>query len=191
MADDTPLCYIDADAIMFLIDSGEYPDRTQAVKTLFEAADERKLRLVTSMISVTEVAFADFEKERKLLDPEVEKNIDKLWHPASPIRLVEVHETITRMARSLLRHAASTGSSMGGANDMIHVATAIREDAEYVFTYDRKVKRWNGYDGLIVCEPNISAITFPAKPEPKEEPPGLFRDQSDGPIKEEKNRPKT
>lgn len=164
MSDDTSLCYLDAAAIMFLVDAGEYPERTTAVTEVFEAAERGEIRLVTSMISVAEVAYADFEKKQKLLDPAIEKKIDKLWHPASPIRLIEVHETIIRKARSILRHAASKGVSMGGANDMIHVASALREDAEYLFTYDKDIKKWNSHEGLIVCEPNTNMAKITKKP---------------------------
>lgn len=175
MSDDAPLCYLDACAIMFLVDSGDYPDRTRIMVDVFDAAENGRLRLATSMLSEAEVAFADYEKRHAQLDPQVEAKIEKLWHPASPIRLVEVHETIIREARSLLRDAASRGLSMGGSSDMVHLATALREGADYLMTYDERLRRWNGRLGITVMQPSVHVAV--AKPE--DQRGGLFDDDSE------------
>jgi hypothetical protein len=70
-------------------------------------------QLVTSTLSVAEVAFAEMEKRGGALSATVEDRIDSLWlSDDSPVRLAEPHLDIMFNARSLARQAVASGWSM-------------------------------------------------------------------------------
>ena len=102
---------------------------------LEEASETKGLIIVTSTISITEVAFASAEKVGKALDDEVEAAIDALWNDRSAVTLVEYSEVIARGARSLLRQALQHGRALKPM-DAIHLATAINRKVDDVHTTD-------------------------------------------------------
>lgn len=136
-----PLAYIAGEA-----------DRVPVVEESLRRARSGAIVIVTSVVAVTEVAFAAAEKADGELDPEVERRIDELWKPASPIRLVEFHRLLATDARDLMRSALARGHALSPA-DAIHLATALNQHATALHTYDEGLYKHAPYIGLSIGEP--------------------------------------
>ncbi len=107
--------------------------------------ESKTLVIVTSSVSITEVAFAQVEKDGKTLDLEIEAAIDDLWNDRSAVKLVEFNEIIAREARKLLRRAVESGRHLKPM-DAIHLATALNRQVDDFHTTDRKLQ--NGWQDL-------------------------------------------
>jgi predicted nucleic acid-binding protein len=129
------------DACIFLHFVEGTPQWMPILDSLLEAASEsRDLIIVTSTLSITEVAFAKAEKDGKAPDPHVESAIDSLWNDRSAVQLVEYNEVIARAARSLLRQAIQSGHGLRPM-DAIHLATAMNRNIEDFHTTDDRLKK--------------------------------------------------
>lgn len=119
---------------------------------LEEASESKELVIFTSSVSITEVAFAQAEKEGKALDAEIEDAIDALWNDRTVVKLVEFSETIAREARKLLRRAVADGRHLKPM-DAIHLATAQnRAVGDFHTTDERLQKGWQDL-GFTVRDP--------------------------------------
>src|SRR2546428_11732135 len=103
MPDGRKRCYWDA--CVFLSYINKYPDRIAELDALLaEAAKpDGQLEIVTSVLSIVEVAFGIQEQTQKVLSADTESKIDGLWAATNVVRLVEFHEGIARDARELMR----------------------------------------------------------------------------------------
>src|SRR5674476_306555 len=102
------------------------PDRAPHVNALMGSASKGDIEIITSTISVAEVAYATHEKAQGSLSDEVEQKIATLWEPGSPIRRVEFHILIAEDARAMTRRGA-VEQGVGGLRsvDVMHLATAV------------------------------------------------------------------
>lgn len=107
---------------------------------LEEASESKGLVIVTSSVSITEVAFAQAERSGKSLDPKIEAAIDALWNDRSAVTLVEVNEIIAREARRLLRRAVESGRHLKPM-DAIHLATAVNRRVDDFHTTDGRLQQ--------------------------------------------------
>jgi predicted nucleic acid-binding protein len=146
------------DACIFLDYIDEVPDRMGVLDALLEQCEAGNVEIWTSQLSITEVAFAAVEKKDQELDPSILAKIDKLWHPESPITLVEIHEVILRKAREILRTSASHGRSGLRSADVIHVATALHHGIPTFHTRDDRMTKLDQFDGLTVVVPSAKGI---------------------------------
>ena len=89
------------------------------------ARSGKGFRLVTSVLSIVEVAFAKAEQDAKALSVEQAAAIAKLWQPNSPISTSEFYQLMAEDAQALIREAMTRGWSLKAAN-AIHLATADR-----------------------------------------------------------------
>ena len=124
-----------------------------------EASTTGELVIVTSTVSITEVAFAKVEKSGRALDPAVEADIDGLWADRSAIRLVEFDQVIARAGRTLLRRAIEIGRSLKPM-DAIHLATAELMQVAELHTTDDTLKTWNDL-GFSVQDPYTQRPKLP------------------------------
>jgi len=110
--------------------------------------------LLTSTVSIVEVAFSIEEQKRRRLLPEEEKRIDELMADTTTIRLAEPHELIMKLARVFIREAMTIEFSLKAA-DAIHLATAKHLGATEFNTYDTKLlnPEYQRITGLIIREP--------------------------------------
>ena len=130
------------------------PGRVENIRALLTEADNGEHEIVTSMLSVTEVAFAAQEKVGSLLDEVTESRIKKLWVPPSPIKLVEYHLLIAERARELLRERITRGWGRLRPADAIHLSTAENAGATRFHTYNTDdFERWAAVIGVPVEEP--------------------------------------
>ncbi len=153
-----PLVYLDACIFLRYIDAKE-PHHNEAVRWLDEAR-ARQLEIVTSVISIAEVAFSAQEKLGKALSVATERTIDELWKPGL-VRIVEVSRFVATEARKIGRRALDQGLSkrVRGA-DTIHMATALVRRVDVIHTYDSDWKAYEPILGIQICEPKSTLLPF-------------------------------
>ena len=88
------------------------PDRLPVIDELLRSSRAKEIEIITSSVSIAEVAFAQGEKEAQQLDAQVEQDIDELWAPGSPVATVEFYDLVAFEAR---RPCAGASRRAGGA----------------------------------------------------------------------------
>ncbi len=144
--------YIDAN--VFLAYVGNEEGRADTVQTVLDDARRGQLQILTSVLSIAEVAYGAHERDQGLTEAG-EEAIEQLWTPGSPITLVDVSQAVTRNARTMIREAKS--QNLGGLRsaDAIHLATARMFGCDEIFTYEGKARRerWQQIAEIPVSEP--------------------------------------
>jgi predicted nucleic acid-binding protein len=129
------------DSCVFLLYIEGTPEWMPILDSLLEEASEtRGLIIVTSPLSITEVAFAKAKKDGRALDPNIEAQIEALWNDRSAVKLVEYNEIIAREARTLLRRAIESSRKLKPM-DAIHLASALNRSVDEFHTTDGDLKR--------------------------------------------------
>jgi predicted nucleic acid-binding protein len=128
------------DACVFLSYINGDADRLPEIENLLEAARQGAIEIVTSMVSIVEVARGAQEQVGKLDDDAMAK-IETLWEPPSPIKLVEFHRLIAAEARHLIRNGIIRGWSLKPM-DAIHLATAANIGADELVTFDTALEKY-------------------------------------------------
>jgi predicted nucleic acid-binding protein len=152
-----PVYYFDSCVFLSLIN--ETAGRFKIIEVILDNSERHECEVYTSQITITEVAFAEQEKKGKALSAATEKKIDKLWHPTSPVKLIDVHSALSIGARLVIRQAMKQGWTKGEdwvikPFDAMHVATAQAVKADYLFTYDaRLLKLIKAHVGIEIKEP--------------------------------------
>ena len=123
-------------------------------RTWLEKAEKGKVVIVTSTLSIVEVAFAKQKKDQGVLIPEEEAKINNLWTPGSPVPLAEFHTSIALEARRLMRDAMASGIGLKPA-DAIHLATCRNLGIDEFHTYDGKLGWAAGISQLTITEPSL------------------------------------
>ena len=170
--DKTPSCYWDA--CIFLHYVNATPDYLSVLDTLVDEAEQERVKVYTSTLSVAEVAFGQSEQAEGRLDAEIEAKIDGLWHPGSFVQpLQELHFFIVRSARDINRAILSKRGNGHGikAADAIHLASAKRLKVGEFHTTDKKLLALQNEMGaeltsildFTICEPNAKdRLIFPS-----------------------------
>ncbi|MEX2387535.1 MAG: PIN domain-containing protein [Phycisphaeraceae bacterium] len=177
-----PVYYLDACVFIDLIECDEDQEPAKTIIAVLNEADKQsgRFKVVTSYLTVVEVLWAKHEADNHQIDPDVEMKINALWHPDSPVHLVEVHELIARDAQKLLRDGLKKKWKKTKGNDAIHLITAKREGATEFFTNgEQAMKKWGKLLGFDVCKPHYEPPTE-VGPESKESSNNLFEMNDDG-----------
>lgn len=155
MPADRPRIYFDAN--VFLAYIGNEEGRADTVQTLLDEARRGEIEILTSVLSIAEVAYGAHERDNGLTEAG-EESIDQLWTPASPVTLADVSQATTRHARRFIRRAVGQGATGLRAADAIHLATAEMFGCGVVFTYEREPRRhqWREIVGVEVTEPTTN-----------------------------------
>jgi len=66
------------DANVFLSAINANADRLPTIEAILDDCEQDKAEVYTSMLSITEVVFAESEKQSRLLDDKIEEKINKL-----------------------------------------------------------------------------------------------------------------
>jgi predicted nucleic acid-binding protein len=148
------------DSCVFLSYVDGVPNRLPDIDELLKQAERGTVEIVTSAISIVEVAFGEAERQQRALDPQLERKISTLWVPPSPVKLVEFYALIADEAKDLMRDAMTRGWSLKGM-DAIHLATARRLDVSEVHTYDDKLLKYGEVLGVRVGPPLASQLALP------------------------------
>lgn len=141
-------------ACVFLSYVNEYPDRLGDIEALLAEADRKEIDIVTSTISIVEVAFGAVEKRREALSAEIETKINRLWNPHySPVKMVDFYALIGEDAQKLMRSGILDGWVLKPM-DAVHLCTVRRVEAEAFHTYDEKLDKWSARVGFPIGRPN-------------------------------------
>ncbi len=142
------------DANVFLAYVGNEEGRADTVQALLDEAGRAEIVIVTSVLSIAEVAYGAHERDEGLTEAG-EEAIEELWTPASPVTLVDVSQAVTRNARTIIRDAKIRGLSGFRGADAVHLATARMFACDVIFTYETEARRlrWQQIVGIPVSEP--------------------------------------
>ena len=147
------------DSCVFLSYINGMAERVPILEALLESSSSPNgsIKIFTSDLSKVEVAFATVERERRVLDPNIEEIIDGLWDDPDAIVTVEMHHTIATIARGLMRTGITAGLSLRPP-DAIHLATAewlssSGIDVDEFHTYDARLRRCAPIVGFSLLEP--------------------------------------
>lgn len=134
-------------------------DRVHTLISAMDAAShKRDLVIITSVLSVTEVAHA----VREDVDMQ-EEELDRLWGDPG-ILLVEVNRLTALEARSLVRQARAANRRLTPP-DAIHLATAKRAQAGEIHTYDESLLTLGSIAELNIVEPYAPQLLLPIEEE--------------------------
>lgn len=144
------------DSCVWLRYINESPEDKEVLDTLLRDSALRNgdSHLITSIIALTEVAFAAAEQNNQTLDADVEQKIDSLWRDRRAITMVEFYPALALQARGLIRMSVEQGWRLR-PYDAIHLATAQRLEVTEFHTYDEKLLRFTGELGFPVTEPYV------------------------------------
>lgn len=126
------------DACLFLDYFDASPRGIAVVKPFVDEARRRGERILTSSLSLTEVAFTKLEAEAQQLDPVVEPALDALFFDSDLVQLIPFDEDIALLARRLVRQTVPQPSRLKPI-DAIHLASARFAGAEMIWTFDQKL----------------------------------------------------
>jgi len=142
------------DANIFLSYINNEPTRVQVIDAIFENIQKnQKEKIVTSVISKVEVAWASIEKLNRALSQIEEDKIDDLWNDESVIELVDFNDDIALLARSIMRQGMINHWRLK-TNDAIHLASAQWVQASEINTYDiQKLSKFQAIIGIDIKEP--------------------------------------
>jgi predicted nucleic acid-binding protein len=152
-------CYWDANVFLNYVNG--VPDHMPDLDALLDAGQRGEILILTSTISIVEVAFAASEQLGGPMNDDAEAAIDDLWMPPSPIRLVEFSAVVARGARSLMREARGRGWSLK-PNDAIHLATARQMGVAKFNTYEKvTLDKYGALCGFTVEPPKAAQRQLP------------------------------
>ena len=145
------------DACVFLSWIDDTLNRAAIIEAILTDCEDKKLEIYTSSFSITEVAFSPTEKDKKVLDRQVEEKIDSLWLPPSPIKLVDMYQIMAFEAKRLIREAITRGWSLKPV-DAIHLATAKDIGVSEFHTYDESLYKFSKMAGYKILEPHTDGL---------------------------------
>jgi predicted nucleic acid-binding protein len=149
------------DANVFLNYLNGVPDLMPDLDALLDAAQRGGILILTSTLSIVEVAFAASEQLGGPMSDHIEAAINDLWMPPSPVRLVEFSAVVARSARSLMREARARAWSLK-PNDAIHLATARQMGVAKFNTYERAtLDKYGALCGFTVEPPRAAQPQLP------------------------------
>lgn len=122
------------DSCLFIDFLNGSPAGQQIVSPLIAAARNGELTIVTSTLSLAEVAYVARELTDGL-DVKVENAIETMFRDNELLTLVEYDEDIGVESRKLIRRTLSMDRRLKPA-DAIHLATAAAVSADVLFTFD-------------------------------------------------------
>lgn len=140
------------DAVCFLHFVNGHPLYLPTLEAALEDSAKGNIRILTSTLSVVEVAFGASEQKAGKLDVAVEERINDLWRDSATIELVEYHGRIAYKARELMRSGMEQGWRIKPA-DAIHLATASVMEVDEIHTYEPKWKTYAELVNIPVMEP--------------------------------------
>ncbi len=145
------------DANVFLAYVGNEHGRADVVQALLDEARRAQIEILTSVLSIAEVAFGAHERDHGLTEAG-EEVIEQLWTPAAPVTLADVSHAVARNARTIIRAAKAQGFSGLRGADAVHLATARMFGCDEIFTYEAEARRqqWCQVTGIDVSEPTTN-----------------------------------
>ena len=148
--------YLYWDSNVFIAYLNNEPGRVLTIESIFEKIiKENKLKVATSTITISEVAWVAQERHKRILSTQEEDRIDGLWQNTSLIDFVEFNEEIAYQARTLMRNGMARGLSQLKPIDFIHLASAEWLGALEINSYDGKFTAYSSFITIPIIEPHI------------------------------------
>lgn len=123
------------DASVFIAWFNNEPGRADIIERLLSSSSEGTLRVITSIVSLAEVAY--YRQERASISPgELDLRINALLLNELLIGLVALDRPVALRARQLVRTGPGRRERLT-VLDAIHLASAEVAGADYFATYDR------------------------------------------------------
>ncbi len=153
--------YLDANVLLSYVNDA--PERAVLVQSLLENAEDGKVELLTSSLSIAEVAYIGSDQEPGS-GVDDEATIDELWTPDSPVKLAEFSRRVAHRARSIIRQSRDNGTARVRSADAVHLATAEINECARFYTYEGASTRsgWNALIQADVSEPYVDAPRLPS-----------------------------
>jgi len=162
MPGSVPLYYWDSCVFLSYFNGGS--KRLPIIEALLRSASvDSSIKIVTSTLSITEVAYGQVEQTGKV-NSAIEAAMDKFWSDRSVITFVDCHELIARQARALMRKGLQRGWKLKPP-DAIHLATSALVGATEMHTYDEGLFKYHEDIGRIVREPFSPQMHLALPPE--------------------------
>ena len=153
--------YVYCDANVFLAYFNAEAGRVNTLEQLFEEVQKDSQRkIVTSVVSITEVSHVAEEKHRNRLNSKIYDKLESFWGDMSLIEFIDFNELIARQARDVIRQAISMKFSLR-SNDAIHLISAKYVGVNEFFTYDHKLEKFSSIVGYSIREPYVNAPQLP------------------------------
>ena len=150
--------YVYWDANCFLYYINEVPEHVETLQgILSEVEKSGEFRIITSTLSVTEVAHTEQERLNRALDDAELNRIDNIFLDDNVVLLVECSHIIARRARDVMRIGLANNLKRD-PRDCIHLATAQLMRAVEVHTYDNSLCDYSEHLGIRVCEPHVQQL---------------------------------
>lgn len=156
--DNVPVVYLDS--CVFLAFFQNEPDRADDVAELFEKALQKEVKLYTSVLSLTEVAFLEQERAENLLNPRVERRIAETFNEEGLVTLMEYTKLVAADARKLVRETMVNQGKTLKPPDAIHLASALRVGASALYTYDDSLIGHSDVHGIEIVTPPKAAFSL-------------------------------
>ena len=151
MTDQAKKLYWDADVFISLVE--DRPGRAPVIQSLLADARSGMVEIVTSAITIAEVAYGTAARLEGAPSPDVEQVIDGLWESGAPVKVVEVYPLLAVRARDIIRQSVGWGWTGLRAHDAIHLATAQQLAVDEVHTYETKWGRYAEIIGIPIISP--------------------------------------
>lgn len=117
------MAYIYWDACVFLEYFHANPSYIQTLDQILDKIEQDpQQKVVTSVLSLTEIAYVQSEKHRARLAPDFETILNLFWNNRNIIQLIDVNTSIAFQARGFIRQTIPAGYSLKPA-DAIHLAS--------------------------------------------------------------------
>jgi len=160
MATKPHMLYWDSCVFLSYIDAEE--GRVDVIEGILEEIQRSKgtRKIVTSSVSIVEVAFGAQEKLKRTLDPSILAKIDALWGDTSVLAIIEYHDGIARIARDHMRDAMARSTKLTPL-DAVHLASAQWLGAYEVQTYDDGLWKFEDVIGRKICSPYVLQNRIP------------------------------
>ena len=144
------------DANLFLYRINHDARHSHILDNLYRLAESGEHPIVTSELSVVEVAFAERERLEPTIRDGVLAEIDALLHSSPAVELIPIDADLLEEARELVRRAAFARGEGGlQAADAIHLAAAARANAGIFFTWDGRLLRAPKVIEIPLQEPSV------------------------------------
>lgn len=144
--------YLDSNVLIAYVANEE--GRAGLVQSMLDDAQDEKIELLTSVLSITEVAYVATDQNETYRIDSVE-SIDEFWTPSSPIDVIDISIKVAREARAIIRQSKIRGMKVVKPADAIHLASASIHNCDRLFTYESEPSRrqWAKLIQLTVAEP--------------------------------------
>lgn len=127
------------DANTFLDELNPNSTHSRLLTELLLRSTTGELEIITSNLTIVEVAFSPAEAAARALDPEEDARIRARWTDPQTVTIIPFNDAIALNARSLMRAALAIGAGLKPA-DAVHLATAVWAEADVLHTYDRRLQ---------------------------------------------------